>query len=336
MSERDKKYIEEIKNRFKDIVSTKEYTHRKKLTNKIIAQFFTLNGSPLDERKLNYQLKKEDEHFFNVSRLLTLQKGLNNYDMDIDSPYKQVTLFIRQLCIVQMKEEGVVLGDLIKDVNDYDETIKLFFATAQSILIQIAFEGGASHQLRQANLAQMLELLAAPCHVEELTITVNKKDMESNIHLIKEWAYRKEGNFSDRLSVNVIESRYNPLDIISGKVNGEIKCYIEHNERYYPISDSFKELIYEEAKTLSQQLARWSLWKSPEMRILTKLEDEYPQEELPSMLIEAIKNTYEEDTGHEEGNPFDHIESAIKSIVVNQQERANLLNKLEYLRVQLN
>lgn len=72
------------------------------------------------------------------------------------------------------------------------------------------------------------------------------------------------------------------------------------------------------------------------MRILTKLEDEYPQEELPSMLIEAIKNTYEEDTGHEEGNPFGHIESAIKSIVVNQQERANLLNKLEYLRVQLN
>lgn len=89
MSKNDRENIEKIKSKFADIVS-KDTPPRKKLTNKIIASLLTLNGKELNERKLNHQLKKEDEDFLNVSCLLKLKKGLEKYD----TPYQKVARYI--------------------------------------------------------------------------------------------------------------------------------------------------------------------------------------------------------------------------------------------------
>jgi hypothetical protein len=329
MSKNDRENIEKIKSKFADIVS-KDTPPRKKLTNKIIASLLTLNGKELNERKLNHQLKKEDEDFLNVSCLLKLKQGLEKYD----TPYQKVARYIEYLCIHQMIREGVSLAILTNKIGKYDE--KQLFINAQSILISVAFESGASYKMLQANLAQTLQLLlASPCAIDEFNITVSRADMKSTINIVETWAYREEGNFSDKLSVNVFESNYNVINSISGKVNGKVIGYIKHHEHHYAMSEEFKAWMRDEMETLTPNAATWSLWKSPEMRILTKMHDEHEQPELFNALFDVVKTLYEVDTRNEDGHPFDNVSSAITSTVENKQERDDLLNRLEYLRIQL-
>jgi hypothetical protein len=327
VSERDREYIDAIKAHFKDAVSN-DKPPRPKLTNEIIASFFTSNGEQLNERKLNRKLKKE-EHFFNVSNLIILKKGVGNYINGSNFAYT-VTVFIGQLCIAQMIDEGIDIYELIRDAQSYDETIKLFLASAQSVFINVSFEDGVSEIISQSDLKQTLQvLLSSPCAIPQLNITVCKSDTESTIKIIKDWAYGKDGNFTNRLEVNVFERRYSPLQTISGVVDGELVAYIAHGDNYYAMSDMAKGMVQEDMNAMMTETAIWSLPKSPEVRILKRMRRELDNQDLPpeifNLLLDTVRAVYEDTEQCENSNVYGRLSNLILPLVLDN----NVANGVE-------
>ena len=268
MSETDKEILEELKETFGNIISKRNgpvLGKKFKLTNKLMAAFFNLG----EARNFEYQLKA-DEDFFTSTKLNILYARLCAY-MEEPSPYKELAEIVMNIALVKLQEETGASNDII--LYSANKVFQ-FLSSAQSVLISLSTELGASQLIRQTHLSEILDgLLHHGGDIKKMNINVSAMDMATTIEIIETWAYGVSGNFADCLEVNVYSVEQNlTTEIIGGEVNGKWIAFMKSEAGYYQLGEPMDEWVQQVIVTrANESVALWSFPILPEARIIERM-----------------------------------------------------------------
>ena len=268
MSKADKEILKELKEDFRDIISNPDSRFlgmKLQLTDVLIAKILDFDN----ERKFKYRLKANAD-FFTSTNLNIFGAKLRAYRGD-DAPYKELAEIVFVMALKKFQAESGASKDSILFTA---KTALQFLASAQSVLISLSTESGASQLIRQAQLTEMLDgLLYRGGGVKKMNINVSAMDMATTIGIIEDWAYGGSGNFADCLEVNVYGVEQNlTTEIIGGEVNGKWIAFMKSEAGYYQLGEPMDEWVQQVIVTrANESVALWSLPILPEARIIERM-----------------------------------------------------------------
>ena len=109
----------------------------------------------------------------------------------------------------------------------------------------------------------------------QLNIVVCKEDASDTIQVIEQCAYSKNGNFTDRLSINLFESDEEPIaEMVGGVINGEFRAFLQQDEGFVQMSEFGKAFLAAEEQSLTELEPVWSLLRSADARGIERLRRE--------------------------------------------------------------
>jgi len=182
----------------------------------------------------------------------------------------------------------------------------------------------------QSDLAAYLpELFDPNSFIKKLNFIVNKDSIAHDVVLIEQWAYSRDGNYSDQLYLNLYERDHEPMtEMVGAFVEGEFRAYI-YDEGYKLMSKIGHDLLLEEEQRLSEEYPVWSLPRSPEARFIERLRRELKDYfdsvdsglKLPAELLEEVLDFLADkvvaydavEPAIQEGHPFNRLHEALAS-----------------------
>jgi hypothetical protein len=191
----------------------------------------------------------------------------------------------------------------------------LAFINTSTVFINIAFDDG-TNTCQHIDINEMVtQLLRENTAVKKLDITVSTMQLEKTIAIIEAWAYSENGNFRNRLNVNVyVDDDQLPVTLIAGELKDRFTVLIADTEGFLDMTDALGEMLQQYSLQMRQYLA-WSLPKSPEIRALKRMHYDYgatlfstTEEKLSdavfASLLQLATEAYEDNPIVEEGNVF--------------------------------
>jgi hypothetical protein len=143
---------------------------------------------------------------------------------------------------------------------------------------------------------------------KDVNLSLNQDLLVDAVNLIEDYAYGDNGNFSDWLTVRLFIPSYTVFaDIVAGGVsdNGIIALIQDEDKVFVPMSDAGKSLVNLEIQLLQQQTPVWSLTKSPELRVIKKLQRDGA--DIPDDVFEIVTSRYENAQPYVKGDVFTRL-----------------------------
>lgn len=302
MSANDREIINRLKAAFKECVGV--YSGEV-LQDKMIAKATGVAPTTLNSGLSNIG------NFFDDKRISNLYNGLKNSD---------------EKCIK-------ILAPVLMEILEYqDEKIRIEKKKFRSDLSmsKVSAEPVTFFLSTQSDLAAYLPGLFDPnSFIKKLNFIVNKDSIAHDVVLIEQWAYSREGNYSDQLYLNLYERDYEPIaEMVGAFIEGEFRAYM-YDEGYKLMSKIGHELLLEEEQRLSDEQPVWSLPRSPEARFIERLRRELKDYfdsvdsglKLPAELLEEVLDFLADkaaaydavEPAIQEGHPFNWLHDAIAS-----------------------
>ena len=281
------------------------------LSRKTIARYMVEN-----EKTFSSGVNDDNRDFIDLNRITKLYNGLKMASNPAHNQLQEVVLKILQ------KEQIKLLQDM--DIEKYIHTFRnndlAYFKLASSAIIVVS---------AQSDLAAYLpELFDPNSFIKKLNFIVNKDSIAHDIVLIEQWAYSRDGNYSDQLYLNLYERDHEPIsEMVGAFIEGEFRAYI-YDEGYKLMSEIGHDLLLDEEQRLSEEHPVWSLPRSPEARFIERLRRELkdysdlnPNPNLPPELLEEVLDFLADkvvaydaaDPAIKEGHPFNRLHEALAS-----------------------
>jgi len=305
VSERDRLIIKRLKDAFEESSNS-----MRRLTQEDIARFMGVKSSTFSDG-----LKKEEDYITQpmLGRLIRESRGSNNPQFQRLAPFA-LDIFL--------EEECKLLAIPKKEIcNAYMSNDSISFKLASSAIIVVSSHSDIAGYL--------LELSDSNSALRILNLIVSKDATAHNIEVIEQWAYSRDGNYSDQLYLNLYERDHEPItEMVGAFIEGEFCAYM-YDEGYKLMSEIGHDLLLEEEQRLSDEQPVWSLPRSPEARFIERLRRElkdylddpdYDPDLSPELLEEVLDFLADKVAAYEaaepaikEGTPLSRLHEALAS-----------------------
>ena len=230
MSANDREIINRLKAAFKECVGV--YSGEV-LQDKMIAKATGVSPTTLNSGLSNVG------NFFDDKRISNLYNGLKNSD---------------EKCIK-------ILAPVLMEILEYqDEKIRIEKKKFRSDLSmsKVSAEPVTFFLSTQSDLAAYLpELFDPNSFIKKLNLIVSKDSIAHDIVLIEQWAYSRDGNYSDQLYLNLYERDHEPItEMVGAFIEGEFRAYM-YDDGYKLMSKIGHDLLLEEERRLSDEQPVW-------------------------------------------------------------------------------